>query len=557
MPVTLPPLLRAASAAILAVIGVRLAMPGEREATVLTVGPDGVSALATALVAPAPPAHIVWAGATPSAAEALLLAPGPGTPALTLPVGPPPPLRVAGPERPIAGRAAVLDVGVRGRAGEAVTVRWHGAVGHGDSATVPLDQRGGARAGLGVRPTRSGWQAWTVSAAADSVTVAAWARPARPLRIHALVGTPDPESRYALRALEEAGAEVRARVELGRVVVDDARVDPDAADVVLLLGDPETDAEARARLLAFVAAGGGVVIAPGTADAGGDGAARPLLQAWGVGAERATNAMLARGDSVRWTLPASLSPLPPAPAPVRVTARTPAGSARAVAHVDGRPVALLAAAGLGRVAWTGIGESWRWRMEGGAVEAHRAWWRGLVEWAASGVREPIVARAPATAVAGSVVTVRFEAMRPAGARWPDSVELTRPDGRVEPLAVAPAHAGPAGSDPGAPRRARFLADAAGEYRIAWNDGGEVGLRVDAGVPAPDPAALSLLALASGADGDHGYPSPPGGDSDAPGRIRGTRPWSPDGHRPPPAALGVALAALLLAEWALRRRVGGP
>ena len=31
-----------------------------------------------------------------------------------------------------------------------------------------------------------------------------WALPPRPLRVLALVGTPDPESRFALRALEEA-----------------------------------------------------------------------------------------------------------------------------------------------------------------------------------------------------------------------------------------------------------------------------------------------------------------------------------------------------------------
>jgi hypothetical protein len=80
--------------------------------------------------------------------------------------------------------------------------------------------------------------------------------------------------------------------------------------------------------------------------------------------------------------------------------------------------------------------------------------------------------------------------------------------------------------------------------------------VDAELPPPDPGKLGLLALASGSTQRPGRPLAPGGEPPA-DDLRDARPWSPDGHRPPPISMGYALAALLLAEWALRRRAGGP
>jgi hypothetical protein len=555
--VTLPPLLRAASAVLVVGLAMDIASSETGGTTVLEAGPDAVSALSDALVAPTPPDRIVWEQpAGPSASTALLLAPGPTTPALTLSVGPLPRLRATGPERPMVGRAAVLDVDVRGPALDSVVVRWSGAVGDGDSTLVALDDLGRARVGLGVRPNRAGWQAWTLSAGADTIAAGAWAQPARPLRVRALVGAPGSESRYVLRALEEAGVDVDAAVELGRVGIEPPQIEPETRDVVLLLGDPELDAATRARLAAFVASGGGIVVAPGVEGAEPDSATRTLLAAWGVGDGAAPGATLAAGDSVTWSLPAALSPLPPAPAPVRIALRAPAASGRAVGRIDGRPVAILSTPGVGRVGWTGIAESWRWRMEGGAVEAHRAWWRGLVEWAASGVREPIVARLPTAVVPGTVVTVRLEAIRPEEALWPDAVQLTAPDGRVERLPVVPMRPERAGPDPGAPRHARFLADVPGEYRVSWDEDAEAGLRVDAELPPPDPGDVGLLALASGSTQRPGRPLAPGGEPPA-DDLRDARPWSPDGHRPPPISMGYALAALLLAEWALRRRAGGP
>ena len=553
----LPSVLRAISAAILVAIGFDLASRETEATTVLDAEPDAVGALADALVSPAPPDRIVWGGpAGPSAAATLLLAPGPATPGLTLPVGPLPGLSVTAPERAVAGRAAVLDVAVRAAAGESVVVRWRGAVGDGDSTTVVPDERGVARAGLGVRPTRGGWQAWTVSAGPDTVEVGAWARPARPLRVRALVGTPGAESRYALRALEEAGMQVEAVVELGRADIASPSTDPSAADVWLLIGDPEVGAAGRAQMADFVASGGGVVLAPAGEAFGPEDATGALMAVWGLGNGLTREAALAAGDTVAWSLPATLSPLPAAPAPVRVATRE-AGTGRSVGNVDGVPVAILSTPGVGRVAWSGISESWRWRMEGGAVEAHRAWWRGLIEWAASGVREPIVAHVPTAVVPGTLITVRLEAVRPADARWPEAVDLTRPDGRTERLPVAPTPSGQAGSDAGASRRARFLADVPGEYRLSWAEDAETGLLVGDGAPAPDPADVALLALASGTAQSPGRPLPPDGAPGPDDRPRDARPWSPDGHRPLPAALAYALAALLLAEWALRRRAGGP
>lgn len=543
------------SAAVVALAGLALDVlggSGPAGPTVLEARSGREAALVDALLAPVPPHRVVWTDrAGPDARAAWLLSPGPAAPVLTLPVGPVPGLRVEPPARAVAGWAAALRVEVVGAPGDTVVIRHADALGAVDSVAVPLDSTGRGTAGLGVRPAREGWQAWTVSAGPDSVRVGVWALPPRPLRVLALVGTPDPESRFALRALEEAGASVEARVELGRVdALSGSDWSADALDVVALLGSPPLTAADRAGLESFVAGGGGVVVAPRAGDPDGGGA---LPAAWGMDAAR-PGPTLPAGSAPTWTLPAELSPLPSAPTDVRTVVLDAPLAATAVAtSPEGRTVAALMQPGGGRVAWVGLAESWRWRMEGGAVGAHRAWWRGWAEWAAQGLRQGVVVAGPGEVLGGQVAVFRLETVRP-DARLPSRVAVTRPGGAVDSVdVVIDVREGGEPRYDGTSARVRFLAPTPGAYRVSW-DGHETGLQAADRVAEPDPADRSLLALASSRPERPGRPVPPGTDPTE-GAASREGPWG--GSTGPGPWWGGLLAVLLAAEWAVRRWRGGP
>jgi hypothetical protein len=568
----------------------------------LTLGADYGAALAAALVAARPPARIVWSDVDGPGGRALwLLSAGPAVPPLVLPVGTPQRLRAYPPERPTAGRASALSAALDGPAGDTAWIRWRDLLGADDSLRVVLGPDGRATAGLRVRPARPGWHAWTVVTGGDSTGVGAWVAPERPIRALALAGAPDWEARFALRALDEAGVDVDARFELGRVDIGTSGVgigtlDLEPYDVVLLLGGARPSLEVVGSLVEFARRGGGVLIAPAPAGGGlaaspgdvaappgdvaappGDVAAPPgppdgrssthvLLSSLGLADSLSVGPTLEVGGALAWALPAELSPLPPAPTRAATLALAVVDGARVVARgPDGSPVAVVRAVGRGRAAVAGLPETWRWRMEGGATDAHRAWWRAWAAWAASGVRGPLLVSAPEHPVpAGSVVRVGVEELDP-GVALPPSLRLERPDGRVEELPTVALTAGRG--------EARFLADAPGPHRLSWA-GGETGVLATETPPPPDPAERSLVALASGSGLGRGEPLPPAGGRVARGRgaigrgagvagrapdavVDADGPWRDAGRPGLPLVLGALLAALALAEWTVRRLRAGP
>lgn len=474
------------------------------------------------------------------------------------------------PARPLVGRAAGIRVSVRGAPGDTVPVLLADAAGPLDSARVVLDAAGVGAIGLRVRPAAPGWQEWTVSAAGETRRVGAWVRSAPPPRVLALSGPPSWEVRYAVRALEESGARVEVRQALGRGLAVGG--DPDAArfaeyDVVLLFPGAELPARARTALAEHAAAGGGVLLVPPTGTGrtfGLPDAAGPLRTASGAG--------------LRWRLPAELSELPAAEVEAAYVplAASPAGAAPAafaepqpgVGPGSGGPGAgpaadeLLALRpyGRGRAAALGLLDTWKWRVEAGQLEAHREFWRGLVDWLAGGrvdgpevravapigaTAEPVkVTAVPAGADIPPAATNGRPGASPADAT-PPALRLLRPGGRVEPLALVPDADG-TGAFAG-----YFLPDTAGGHGIAADaeDEPRAGYAARDDVASHDAwARLAILAHASG-----GAMLP--ADSIL-ARMAAAAVAHPAGSRIPWAFIAfLLLAGTALAEWAIRRLRG--
>ncbi|MEZ4425096.1 MAG: hypothetical protein R3E98_16995 [Gemmatimonadota bacterium] len=556
---SVPALLRGVLLGGLAVLGLLLLRePGAGVPRTLLLERPEAARVAGALLAPAPPTRIRWSGATaPDAAALALLAPGPAVPPLTLPVGPPRTVSLVAPDRPRAGRAAALAATVHGAPGETVWLHFTEGPGAVDSVDVPIGPEGVGRVGLQVRPAREGWQGWSAWSGRDTAAVGAWVGPARPVRVLARTGEPGWESRFALRALDEAGAEVDARVELGRVDIPaDGPQELAAYDVVLLLGDVRPDAALIESLRSFVASGGGVLLAPGLDGRRPSPGLTALLTGWGLGDSLGVGIPLPVGAAPGWALPAELSPLPAAP--VRSGLVTLAGDVSAsVAATDsaGRPVAAVAQVGRGRVGFLGLPETWRWRMEGGAVEAHRAWWRGWVEWAAGGLPTPLRLVGPdGPVLPGTPVRIEVRPLE-AGARLPATLEVEAPDGRVVQVPVI-AGVGGAGAEPYdvQPGVARFLAAVPGLWRVD-GPGGPIGVAVVETPGAADPADVALTAIASGRADAPGIPVAPGNAS-GPAPVSEV-PWRPAEQPRLPLAAGALLALVVAVEWTMRRRAGGP
>lgn len=451
------------------------------------------------------------------------------------------------PDRPRVGRAAALAFELAATPGDTVLVRLRQDGSVHDSLRVVVDSAGFARGAFAVRPTRTGWQAWTVEAAGRAARAGAWVHAALPPRVLAVAPAPTWEANFVVRALEESGAHVERLQPLGRGLL--LREGPAALpatadalrhyDAVVLLGGLELSAAQRRALADYVASHGGGVIAAG---------APPPLAARTEGGPGAPFEL--RAGELRWTPPAEIRGLPTAELRSWAAPLPPPGAAAVrAAHAGTNDLLTLVAVGRGRVAMLGLLETWRWRMEGGYVEEHRGFWRDLVDWVAGGARDSVyVAPVASTGAPGAAVEVRVYRAGATPADAPAAAErlvLGRPDGGVDTLAAAP--------DPREPGvlRARFVPAVPRLYTLATVDGTvRAGFEADTAALAPYPwARLALLAEASG-----GALVPA---AELPAEVeRRTAGLASGGARVPWAAILFVAAVLLAgAEWTLRRLAG--
>ena len=375
---------------------------------------------------------IVFADAAPPAAGVVALL-ADAARGRTVVVEPPQdltPIRVTAPQAPVAMRRAALTVTVRGVPGETVEIAVEDGSRVPDTTFVRIGDDAVESFAFAVLPTRSGAVTWTVRAAGHEARASAWVRPQRAVRTLLVTGPPTWESRFLVRALEAAGGDVSVRQDLGRGQVvgtragsnrgdEAASTELDEFDVVAVLGPPGEGAF-WSRLARWVAErGGGVMLAPGATgpmasprgfvDAVGPMASpRGFVDAAGpvaplIGVTDAAGSMLAlwaptgsrtriAAESIRWAGPAELTPLPPADlvVPVQPVAlplgATPVAFTESAPGVVDRVVMGAGWLGRGRVVAAGL-ESWNWRMEGGEVEGHTAFWGSVVDWLAGGLRD--------------------------------------------------------------------------------------------------------------------------------------------------------------------------
>jgi hypothetical protein len=336
------------------------------------------------------------------------------------------------PADPLAGRAAAIRFHLLGSAGESRLVRLRDAAGLLDSATVRLDGNGEAAGSFTVRPAAAGWHVWTLATdSAADVRTAAWVGQASPLRVLIAPGLASWEGREVARALERGGARVTLLQPLGRdLAIQGAPaslpVDPDALrewDAVIVLAGASLDNARRAALDTWVAAGGGGVLIAGPT----------------AGATVVDSIDARRIDWAEWP---GIPPLPPIEASVagtRVDAST-ATSRVIAADADGTPRLVLRTPGRGRAAELGFTETWRWGLEAGRTDELSAFWLGLAEWLAGGIRSGFHLSAdPAAAPTGTPVHVT--AITFTGDSLPSFLYLRRPDGLEERVPLERAYDG--------------------------------------------------------------------------------------------------------------------
>ena len=434
-----------------------------------------------------------------------------------------------------AGRAAAIPFRIRATPRREVTVRLADASGALDSVRLRTDDGGRAAGAFRVRPARPGWREWSVEAEGRRATAGAWVDTASAPRVLVRAGLPGWESRFVVRALEESGARVDVRFDLGRGMavgqgggdaITPARLA--TADAVLVLGGAPLGANEAALLAAWAAGGGGVLLAGDRAGAGGLGTVR------GGTTEAPVDA-----STIRWTAPAELATLHTDR--IRLTAvpfaATGAATVLAASSPQGGLLALRPL-GRGRAASLAITDTWRWRMEGGRVEEHREFWRGLVDWLASAPRGPVSLRSAQSV--GAVGTWQEVAVFAEGSP-PPYVLLARPSGPADTLRLVSTRPGtllasfvPATEGvytltaPGSAARAGFRATRGGATDAGW-------------------ARLALIASASG-----GALLPP----DELAREVAARTGGGDAPRWPLA--WILLGALVVTagtEWAIRRLTG--
>jgi hypothetical protein len=448
-------------------------------------------------------------------------------------------LAAEAPARPRTGRAAAVGFQLRAAPGDSVTLRIADETGVLDSLRTRADDNGDVAGAFRVRPPQAGWREWTITAGDHSARTGAHVDSAGPPRVWVRAGLPHWEASFLVRTLEEAGALVETAFDLGRGMAveqgDAGAVTQERLarfDVVVLLdGAPATDAERR-HLADWVATGGGMVVtgaqAAATAFALTPGGVRPTpLQA----------------EAIRWDVPAELAALPSASlrsAAVFAGAPRPGTSLAAAAGTD--PVLTLRPLGRGRAAGLSLTETWRWRMEAGHVDEHRAFWRSLVDWAAATPADGPAAHVPEPF--GIVGVPREFLVYGAGDDAPRAA-IVRPAGVADTVDLHPAP-----GRPGVWRGTVVPADS-GVHLVQVGGGPAAGF-----VAATDPdadggwARLALLAHGSG-----GGMVPE--DSLRP-TVRRLTSGVPERPVLPLAwLLFAAVVAAAGAEWLLRRLAGRP
>jgi len=186
-----------------------------------------------------------------------------------------------------------------------------------------------------------------------------------PLHRILVLGTAGWESKFVVTALSERGWVVDARLtvapRLSVIAGSPAAIDTSAyAGVIVLDSTATSQADAITR---YVHAGGGLILGP---DAVNLRAFRDMLPA-SPGHAVTHPSLPVERVTTRADLPihdlASLKP-----------------NAVALEQVEGHLVAAARRVGSGRVLALGLGETWRWRMQGdeSAAAAHRAWWAANV-----------------------------------------------------------------------------------------------------------------------------------------------------------------------------------
>lgn len=503
---------------------------------------------------------------TPAELETLAAAAEVAPLAVALPAGPPP-LRVEPLPELRAGRAASLAFSIRGAPGTDLPVRLLDESGVLDSMQVTIGARGVAEATFRIRPLHEGWREWRVETSTGQAAAGGWVRPERPPRVLLASGPPSVEGRFIARALEESGAQVTVAISLGR----ELRVGEDAVralrdhDVVILMPGAELGDDGVGEVVEFITARGGGVL---------DAGSGAVLRVAGIGAGWSEGEEV-QGEEIDWRLPAELVGMPAVPVrgvAQRVVGFQPGagtvagagvhdgagGGAAADAAVDA-PVLALRALGRGRIAALGVRESWRWRLEAGQVEAHREFWRSLVDWLAGGLRDSLLVRLPATMVAPGT-TVELQVHVADGATVPE-LALTRPDGEVELLDLAPAR------DGSGALRATILPDRPGLHTIglaahdtspdATAERVMVAFRASKSLVDGDavPGLSPWASLAHLAERSGGVALPAPELEEWLERWRAEHPESRAGHGRPGALLFALIVAAAIGEWALRRLRG--
>lgn len=276
-------------------------------------------------------------------------------------------------------------------------------------------------AALRIRPTRPGWNEWSVRYDDLHSTVGVWTRETE--RAVLIVSTaPSWEARFATRALQSSGFAVDAITSLGRGnvagnVPSERRTSDYDAVLLFTHAAPSTRSDtvgARPSSSPLAALdwdgfiendGGGAILVVGDADRatvlsdlgalGIEALGDAVLGRWSAGPSLSTAPTSA--SSIEWWVPVEVLSLPLWDREV-LTSRWAGddGARRPGAEVstNGGAERILDFGwlGRGRVVITGLRESWRWRMEGDLGEEHRLYWESLVDWVSGGVRDSILLR---------------------------------------------------------------------------------------------------------------------------------------------------------------------
>jgi len=209
-----------------------------------------------------------------------------------------------------------------------------------------------------------------VTVVRNGTTIARALQPARPeLRPLLVIGSAGWETKFVIAALEERGWDVRSRVRVSPTaeVTHGSPVRIDTGSVAAVIVLDSASAASASGLLAYVRAGGGMILAGSAGRVGAFAAVAP-----------ARLAPMIAGSLLRRASSAGRDGLPLYPL---VALRDDAVS---IDQRDGHVVVAARREGAGRILSVGEVESWRWRMAGGAdaPAQHRAWWSRIVSGAA-------------------------------------------------------------------------------------------------------------------------------------------------------------------------------